>query len=178
MNKVLIAIKNDLKVAMKNEIDLRRNKISEGNIYNDTIAQKTVSRAIISMIPSLNKKPDETTNDDIFKLLKKYINQEKELYVYQAGYLTKEIVEGKSSTEIKKLVAIAIKSCENESYPLVIEIAQKYLPTQATEKDIIEWINDNIDFNEYKNKMQTMKPIMQQFKGCDGNFVKNILLNL
>jgi len=179
MNKTLIAIKDDLKRAMKNEVDLRKNGVTEGNIYDDTIAQKTVSRAIISMIPDLGKKPDETTDDDIIKLLKKYISQEKERAIYQYGYLKESDIEGKSPSDVKKLVSktiqelgVALETTNN------IMIALKYLPTQATEEDIIKWINENLDLTQFKNKMQAMGPIMKEFKGCDGNFVKSILLKL
>jgi len=35
-----------------------------------------------------------------------------------------------------------------------IEIAQSYLPKQASEEEIISWIKENIEFSNYKNKMQ------------------------
>ncbi len=179
MNSVLIAIKDDLKTAMKSEINFRKNGVAEGTVYNDTIVQKTVSRAIISMIPTLSKKPDETTEDDIFKLLKKYIGQEKERAIYQYGYIKESDIKNKSAAEVKKMVATTIQRVDVKLASIDnIKIALKYLPKQAIEEDIIKWINDNIDFSQYKNKMQAMGPIMQQFKGCDGNFVKNILLKL
>ena len=57
-----------------------------------------------------------------------------------------------------------------------IEVAESYLPQLAGEADIKAWIAANIDFNEYKNKMQAMRPIMQHFgANADGNMVKKIL---
>ena len=178
MNKLLQTIKDDLKAAMKSEMDLRKNGVTDGNIYDDTISQKTVSRAIISMIPELGKKPDETTVDDIYKLLKKYINQEKERHMYQFGYLKQSDIDGKSGPEIKKLIAATMEACSSELTSIPIVIAQNYLPAKATEEDILNYIKDNIDFSQYKNKMQAMSPIMKEFKGCDGNFVKGILMKM
>ena len=42
-----------------------------GIAYDVVIAQKTVSRAIISMFPEIGKKPAQATDDDTIKLLKK-----------------------------------------------------------------------------------------------------------
>ena len=57
-----------------------------------------------------------------------------------------------------------------------IEVAESYLPQLAGEADIKAWIAANIDFSEYKNKMQAMRPIMQHFgANVDGNMVKKIL---
>lgn len=56
------------------------------------------------------------------------------------------------------------------------QLLETYLPKQVSEKDILEWIIDNINFSEFKNKMQAMKPIMAHFgTSTDGNVVKNIL---
>jgi uncharacterized protein YqeY len=57
-----------------------------------------------------------------------------------------------------------------------IEVAENYLPQLAGETEIKSWIAANIDFSEYKNKMQAMRPIMQHFgTNADGNLVKKIL---
>jgi uncharacterized protein YqeY len=57
-----------------------------------------------------------------------------------------------------------------------MRIAQGYLPKMATEKEIKSWIAANINFDDFKNKMQAMKPIMQHFgSNADGNLVKKIL---
>ncbi|MFH1217902.1 MAG: GatB/YqeY domain-containing protein [Pseudomonadota bacterium] len=60
-----------------------------------------------------------------------------------------------------------------------MRILESYLPRQASEEEIKEWIAANIDFNKFGNKMQAMKPIMAHFAGMtDGNMVKNILQSL
>ena len=79
----------------------------------------------------------------------------------------------KSETE---LLAASNKKPEDSEY---IAILDAYLPQQASEEEIKKWINDNVDFNTFNNKMQAMKPIMNNFAGrTDGNTVKNILESL
>ena len=57
-----------------------------------------------------------------------------------------------------------------------ITIAEAYLPQPAGEEEIRTWISANINFDDFNNKMQAMKPIMQHFGGdADGNMVKKIL---
>jgi len=186
MSEILKRIKEDLKEVMKIEIKYRKmgaEKFLKVNpttkdSYDVMISQKNVSRAIISMFPEIGKKPADATDDDTIKLLKKYINQEKERSLYELSFLKESDVEGKSASEVKTLVKNKIQELGDDltSYP--IKIAQKYLPKQATKEEIAAWIHKNINFSSYKNKMQAMGPIMKQFKGCDGNFVKNLLIEL
>ena len=82
---------------------------------------------------------------------------------------------------IRKLVKsesemLGLSGAESSDY---LEILEGYLPKQATEAEIREWINNNIDLTEFGNKMQAMKPIMANFAGsADGNLVKRILESL
>jgi uncharacterized protein YqeY len=58
-----------------------------------------------------------------------------------------------------------------------IEILEGYLPRQADEEEIRQWIVEHIDFSQLNNKMQAMKPIMANFGSTtDGNTVKKILM--
>lgn len=51
-----------------------------------------------------------------------------------------------------------------------------YLPKEPSETEIRQWIEANIDFAAFNNKMQAMRPIMTHFAGTvDGNTVKRIL---
>jgi len=60
-----------------------------------------------------------------------------------------------------------------------LEVLQSYLPKEASEDEIRLWITGNIDFSQFKNKMQAMRPIMAHFAGTvDGNVVKKILNSL
>ena len=74
---------------------------------------------------------------------------------------------------IKKLV-----KDEKESHNDVVFLAicSDYIPIEVSEEIIENWIKANIDFSQYKNKMQAMKPIMEFFKcRVDGNIVKKII---
>jgi uncharacterized protein YqeY len=57
-----------------------------------------------------------------------------------------------------------------------IQVLQSYLPAQADEGEIREWIQANVDFNQYGNKMQAMGTIMQHFGSrADGSTVRQVL---
>ena len=178
MSEILKQIRSDLKIAMTGEVQLRKSQIASGDVFDAAIAHKTVSRAIISMFPEIRKKPADATDNDVIKLLKKYIAQEKERDVYQYGHLKEKDVQDKTASEVKKLVNDTIQKLGDALTSKKIFIAQSYLPIQPTEYQVTTWIKDNIDFSCIKKKMQAMGPIMKQFPGCDGTFVKNILLKL
>jgi hypothetical protein len=178
MNKLLTTIKHDLKVAMKIEVNLRKEGITSGSKFDNAVAHKTVSRAIISMIPELGMKPEDTKIADIYKLLKKYSGNEKERQLYVGKHITESDVDGISSSDLKKLVKNKIQELGNKLDTLVVIIADSYLPKGPSEEEIGHFIKDHLDLSIYKNKMQAMGPIMKAFPGCDGNFVKNILLKL
>jgi len=180
MSEILKRIKNDLKTNMLIEIKLRKEGTVESEVGKCGLAitYKNVARAIISMFPEIGKKPNEATDDDVIKLLKKYINQEKERQLYYDKHITEKDVHEITFKELKKIVDLKIQELGDSLTSPKIEIAKKYLPKQVSEEDIILWIKENIDFSTLKNKMQAMGPIMKQFKGCDGNFVKGILLKL
>jgi len=93
----------------------------------------------------------ELADDDVIKTLKKLIKSEKELLL-QKG--------------------------ENNASPF-ITILTGYLPQMAGEAEIAAWINENVDFSQYRSKMQAMGPIMKHFgANADGNTVKAILQKL
>jgi uncharacterized protein YqeY len=98
------------------------------------------------------RQPEKNIGDDgVIKILKKLIKAEKEV-------LEKSGAGGSNR---------------------FIEVAESYLPQTATEADIKAWIAANIDFSEFKNKMQAMKPIMAHFgANADGNLVKKVLSEL
>jgi uncharacterized protein YqeY len=57
-----------------------------------------------------------------------------------------------------------------------IATIERYLPQMASDEAIKAWIQANIDFSQYKNKMQAMGAIMKHFgPTADGNRVKAIL---
>ncbi len=93
----------------------------------------------------------ELPDDDVIKTLKKLIKSEKEL-LQQKG--------------------------ESDTSPF-IDVLGGYLPQMAGEAEIYAWIQESIDFSQFKNKMQAMGPIMNHFgANADGNTVKEILQKL
>jgi len=60
-----------------------------------------------------------------------------------------------------------------------ITIIEAYLPQSASADEIVAWIQSNIYFSQYKNKMQAMGPILKHFgAAADGNTVKALLSKL
>jgi uncharacterized protein len=108
--------------------------------------KKDALRVILGEFGRLDKK--ELSDDEAVKILKKLIKSEK------------EVLEQKGDTE----------------HSAFIEIVESYLPKMAAEEEISAWIRQNIDFSQYKNKMQAMGVIMKHFGAtADGNVVKEIL---
>lgn len=111
--------------------------------------RKDTLRVIMGEFGRLDKK--ELSNDEAVKILKKLMKSEKEL--------------------------LDRKGDETDSE--FIRIIETYLPKMASEKEIIRWIEQNIDFSEFKNKMQAMGLIMKHFGAtADGNAVKKLLQNM
>ena len=93
----------------------------------------------------------ELPDDEVIKTLKKLIKSEKEL------------LRQKGDTNDSRFIAILAG----------------YLPQMTDEAEIVAWIKENIDFSQYKSKMQAMGPIMKHFgANADGNTVKEILQKL
>ncbi len=108
--------------------------------------KKDTLRVILGEFARLDKK--ELSDDEVAKILKKLIKSEK------------EVLEKKGD--------------ENDSR--FISIIENYLPKMATQAEITNWIEQNIDFSEFKNKMQAMGLIMKHFGAtADGNAVKKLL---
>jgi uncharacterized protein YqeY len=83
---------------------------------------------------------------------------------------------------LKKLLKAEREVLERQNLPTqsaFTQLLESYLPQMASEEEIRSWISANIDFEQFKNKMQAMKPIMQHFgSGADGNTVKKVLQSL
>ena len=59
-----------------------------------------------------------------------------------------------------------------------LQILETYLPRQVAREEIVDWVRSNIDFSQFKNKMQAMGVIMKHFgKTADGKLVNDILKN-
>jgi len=108
--------------------------------------RKDALRVIIGEFGRSKKK--ELSNDEVSKILIKLMKSEKELL---------EIKGDKTDSEF-------------------ISVIENYLPKMASNEEITDWIKHNVDFSEYKNKMQAMGSIMKHFGAtADGNEVKEIL---
>ncbi len=93
------------------------------------------------------KKPEEITNDDIIGIINGLVKSEQ--------------------------TVLEIKRKTTSEY---LEILKLYLPKMASREEIVAWIKENIDFSQYKNKMQAMGTIMKHFgKTADGKLVNQIL---
>ena len=93
------------------------------------------------------KKPEEITNDDIIGIIKGLVKSEQ--------------------------TVLEVTRQETSEY---LRILQSYLPEMVTREEVINWIKDNIDFSQYKNKMQAVGPVMKHFgKLADGKQVNQIL---
>lgn len=67
-------------------------------------------------------------------------------------------------------------AAEKSAYAAVLE---SYLPAQAEAAEIQEWIRANVDFSQYRDKMQAMGAIMKHFGSrADGNTVRQVLQQL
>ena len=93
------------------------------------------------------KKPEEITDDDIIGIVHGLVKSEK------------TVLEAKQE--------------ETSEY---LQTLEAYLPQMASREEIAEWITENVDFSQFKNKMQAMGTIMKHFgKLADGQQVKDIL---
>jgi uncharacterized protein YqeY len=111
--------------------------------------KKDTLRVILGEFGRLHKK--ELSDDEVVKILKKLIKSEKEM--------------------------LEKKGAESDS--TFIKVIENYLPKMATQEEIAKWIEQHVDFSEFKNKMQAMGLIMKHFGAtADGNEVKKLLQNM
>lgn len=93
------------------------------------------------------KKPEEITNDDIIGIINGLLKSEQ-----------------------------TVLEAKKEATSQYLEILQLYLPKMVSREEITAWIRENIDFSQFKNKMQAMGIIMKHFgKTADGKLVNQIL---
>ena len=93
------------------------------------------------------KKPEEITNDDIIGIINGLVKSEQ-----------------------------TVLEAKKEATSQYLEILQLYLPRMVSREEIAAWIRENIDFSQFKNKMQAMGIIMKHFgKTADGKLVNQIL---
>ncbi|MFP4348100.1 MAG: GatB/YqeY domain-containing protein [Thermodesulfobacteriota bacterium] len=95
---------------------------------------------------------------------------------------TKEVNDEEAIKILKKLVKSEKETMErtgDTGESRFVAVVESYLPQKATEAEIRRWIETNIDFSKYKNRMQAMRDIMAHFgSSADGAQVKEILQKL
>jgi uncharacterized protein YqeY len=108
--------------------------------------KKSAIRVVMGEFGRLDKK--ELADDDVISVLKKLIKAEKEM------------LDAKGETADSGFITTL----------------EKYLPIMASEDEIRVWIQQNVNFTQFNNRMQAMRPIMSHFgSSADGNIVKRIL---
>lgn len=152
--------KQDMDISLHDKIklDLKNSMLNKQNDIRDAL------RVIMGEYPKLTvpitlesgkktsrvKRPEEITDDDLLGIIRGLTKSEK------------------SVLELQK----------KEKSPY-LEVLESYLPKMADSEEILAWINENIDFSEYKSPMQAMGTIMKHFgKLADGNMVKGLLQEL
>jgi uncharacterized protein YqeY len=150
----------DLGISLHDKIkqDLKTAMLKKHNDIRDAI------RVIMGEYPKLTvpiilesgkktsrvKKPEEITDDDLLGIIRGLVKSEKTVLELQ----------------------------KKESSPY-LSVLESYLPRMADRDEVLAWINENIDFAEYKSPMQAMRPIMKHFgKLADGSMVKELLQEL
>lgn len=105
--------------------------------------------AIRILIGEFARQPEKIlTDEQVVAIIKKLIKSERELLAAQ----------------------------KQEEGSAFLTIMEGYLPRQVSEAEISAWVEKNIDFSTFGNKMQAMRPIMQHFgSAADGNTVKKVL---
>lgn len=112
--------------------------------------KKNTLRLILGEVPRLNKKANETITDgEIEGIIRKLIKSE-------------------------TIVLEASNSDKNES--IYIQTLEGYLPQMMPFLDIINWVVNNIEIDNYDPKIKAMGVIMKQLKGkADGKMVRQVL---
>jgi uncharacterized protein YqeY len=149
--------RQDMKLSLHDKVraDLRKAMLEKNQEARNTLRQIMAEFPKLTLPLTLEsgkkttrlKKPDEITDDDVIG-----------------------IIRGLAKSEQTVLEA---KGQKTSGY---LDILQTYLPKMAGRDEIISWITDNIDFSQFKNKMQAMGPVMKHFgKLADGKIVNQIL---
>lgn len=127
----------------------------------------SLQESITAELKSSLKRRDTARTDAIRVLIGEFQRQpEKNLSDLQVAVIIRKLIKSE-----QELLSLAGK--EKSDFIKILEI---YLPQQANEAEIRNWISANVDFSSFNNKMQAMRPIMAHFGGrTDGNAVKRIL---
>jgi uncharacterized protein YqeY len=93
------------------------------------------------------KKPEEISDDDIIGIVRGLVKSEQ-----------------------------TVLEAKKEGTSDYLKVLESYLPKMVAREEVVDWIKENIDFSQFKNKMQAMGTIMKHFgKLADGKMVNQIL---
>ena len=131
-------------------------------VYHDIQDQSIDSqcRGFLKMVKAdiQRERYKDVPDNIVIKIIKKYIGSAEEMLVI----LDKDNDKAMYEDEEK-----------------MVKFLSDYVPKMASTEEIKKWIEENVDFSQYKNKMQAMKPIMAHFGvSADGNVVKDIIMNM
>ena len=156
-NDVEYGWSQDMQISLHDKL---RTDLKSAMLNKDQEVRNTL-RMIISEFPKLTvpltlesgkkstrlKKPEEITDDDVIGIIKGLTKSEQ--------------------------TVLEITGQTTSAY---LEILQSYLPQMIDREAITIWISENIDFSQYKNRMQAMGSVMKHFgKLADGKIVNQIL---
>lgn len=92
--------------------------------------------------------------------------------------IRKMIVNDKETIELRYKNGTLSKAESVKSTAFQYTLSQ-YLPKQVSKEDLIIWISQNINFNDYKNPLQAIKPVKEHFgTTVDGNVVKDVITEM
>lgn len=125
----------------------------------------------------------EQIKKDLASAMKAKDEEKKSILRVIMGEFGRQAQKAVPDAEVVKIVKKLVKSekevlaqTDGGETNRFIEVAESYLPGMASEAEIAAWIRDNIDFSQFKNKMQAMGPIMAHFgPSAEGNLVKKVL---
>ena len=127
--------------------------ILQDKILNDLkqTKDKEIKSALKVIIGELQRQPTKVLSDDqVVSILKK-------LKKYEDERLSK------------------YTKVETTPY---LETLKKYLPTQVSREEILDWIHNSAEFDAAKNMNQAIGLVCKHFgKSVDGNLVKEIVKN-
>ncbi|MCG6930154.1 MAG: GatB/YqeY domain-containing protein [Desulfofustis sp.] len=134
---------------------------------NDGDKTMSLQESISAELKAAMKSRDTVRTDAIRVLIGEFQRQpDKQLADQQVVGIIRKLI--KSEKEL-----LAVSGREDSGF---IAIMEGFLPRQPGEEEIRAWIAGHVDFSQFGNKMQAMKPIMAHFGSTvDGNTVKRIL---
>lgn len=122
---------------------------------------------------------------DAMKLHSKKVNILKYIYseFQRRPNLTVPISDDEAMSIIRKFIKTTEESAKitnglSEEQKFEIDVLSDYLPKQASDDEIRNWIRENIELTDDKQaRMKQMGTVMKQFKNrADGNTVRQILM--